>query len=153
MRGFLEAGAHLKEERYLNGAERVFKSIRAPIKPNGFLPGRFDCNWNPTVRYCCLTGNAQLAINGFRLHQLTGEQHYKSDAKRLLTYVLRTQDLGTVEPNVRGGIAGSYPIKGRYHPYQYPNWAAKFTADAIMMQLKLEENGEKKYGCNSEKNC
>jgi hypothetical protein len=36
---------------------------------------------------------------------------------------------------VRGGIAGSAPIWGDYSRFEYPNWAAKFFADALMMDL------------------
>jgi hypothetical protein len=32
-----------------------------------------------------------------------------------------------------GGIKGSHPVNGGYHPWQYPNWATKFYADALMM--------------------
>ena len=33
-----------------------------------------------------------------------------------------------------GALAGSFPIWGRYAPLQYPNWATKFLADAIMIR-------------------
>jgi hypothetical protein len=36
---------------------------------------------------------------------------------------------------VRGGIAGSAPIWGDYSRFEYPNWAAKFFADALMMDM------------------
>ena len=35
---------------------------------------------------------------------------------------------------IRGGIAGAYPIWGGYERLGYPNWAAKFFADALMLQ-------------------
>ena len=34
--------------------------------------------------------------------------------------------------SVRGAVAGSYPIWGGYGAYEYLNWAAKFTADALL---------------------
>ena len=36
---------------------------------------------------------------------------------------------------VRGAVAGSAPIWGRYSMFEFPNWAAKFFADAVMMDL------------------
>jgi hypothetical protein len=33
-----------------------------------------------------------------------------------------------------GGVKGSHPIDGGYHPWQCPNWAAKFFADALMLE-------------------
>jgi uncharacterized protein YyaL (SSP411 family) len=132
MRGFLESAGLLDDRRYLRAAEAIFRGIEPSIQSSGFLAGRFDRNWQATVPYCCLTGNAQLALNGFRLYQLTGNANYRESAERLLSYVIHTQDSQTADRNIKGGIAGSWPIDGEYHPMQYPNWAAKFTADAIM---------------------
>ena len=39
---------------------------------------------------------------------------------------------------VRGAIAGSAPIWGDYSRFEFPNWAAKFYADALMMDLSNE---------------
>ena len=36
-----------------------------------------------------------------------------------------------------GGIAGSFPIWGKYIHYCYPNWAAKFFADSLMLELEI----------------
>jgi hypothetical protein len=131
MRGFLEAGDILRDERYVNAAIKIFGGIRPHIGAVGFLAGRFDAEWNPTVRYCCLTGNAQLAINAFRLCETKGENLH-ADAQKLLDFVLGVQNLSSDDINRKGAIPGSSPVSGGYHPYQYPNWAAKFTADAIM---------------------
>ena len=138
MRGFLESAGLLGDHRYLKAAEAIFRGIEPSIHSSGFLAGRFDRNWQATVQYCCLTGNAQLALNGFRLYRLTGNATYRESAKRLLGYVIRSQDLQTADLNIRGGIAGSWPVEGEYHPKQYPNWAAKFTADAIMKAIESE---------------
>jgi hypothetical protein len=35
---------------------------------------------------------------------------------------------------VRGGLKGSHPIWGRYMFGTYPNWAAKFLMDALLME-------------------
>lgn len=144
MRGFLEAAAYLEDERYLNAARLIFAGLQPHIKWDGFLSARFDKHWQPTTSYCCLTGNAQLAINAYRLFELTSEDRYIEKARTLLQFVLRTQETRSADENIRGGIAGSFPQDGKYHPYQYPNWAAKFTADAIMKLLELErkENGK-----------
>ena len=46
-----------------------------------------------------------------------------------------TQRLDHADVAVRGGIAGSAPIWGDYSRFEYPNWAAKFFADALMMDM------------------
>jgi hypothetical protein len=35
---------------------------------------------------------------------------------------------------LRGAVAGSSPIFGRYMAFRYPNWAAKFFMDALMFR-------------------
>ena len=39
-------------------------------------------------------------------------------------------------PSYEVRIAGSQPIWGRYSMFEFPNWAAKFFADALMMDLR-----------------
>ena len=43
---------------------------------------------------------------------------------------------GPADEAARGGIAGSSPIWGDYSRFEYPNWAAKFFADALMMDMQ-----------------
>jgi hypothetical protein len=55
----------------------------------------------------------------------------------MLGYVQRTQHLCGPKPSAPeadtcGAIKGSHPIWGGYDPFRYPNWAAKFFADALM---------------------
>jgi hypothetical protein len=84
------------------------------------------------VRWSCLTGDAQIAINWGRLYQLTGEERYRDGTSSVLQFVKTTQKLAGALAET-GGIKGSHPIDGGYHPWQYPDWAAKFFADALMM--------------------
>ena len=36
---------------------------------------------------------------------------------------------------MRGAIPGSAPIWGAYSRFEFPNWAAKFFADALIMDM------------------
>jgi hypothetical protein len=40
---------------------------------------------------------------------------------------------------VRGAIKGALPFNGAYERFSYPNWATKFFADALMMELRLAD--------------
>lgn len=132
-RGVMEIGDYLKDERYLASAIQIGDAMIAAQPPSGRMPGRFDRDWRPTVRWSCLTGVAQLAINWARLHQITGEDKYRQAARRGNGFLKTTHKLAG-DPDERGGIKGSHPIDGAYHPWQYPNWAAKFFADALMLE-------------------
>ena len=59
---------------------------------------------------------------------------------RLLSFVCRTHEISpdaetAIAEGTHGGIKGSHPVWGGYDPFRYPNWAAKFFADALMMDL------------------
>ena len=137
LRGILEVGAATTNARHLTAARRTADALAAAVPPNGLLPGRFDAAWHPTVRWCCLTGLAQVGIALGRLYQLTGEERYRSALRRGNRFLKTTQKL-TGDADERGGIKGSHPINGGYHPWQYPNWAAKFFADALMLDDGLD---------------
>ena len=135
MRGLLEIGAYAQRENFLKVARQIGDAMLAALPENGVLPGRFDKQWQPTVKWSCLTGDCQLGINWGRLHALTGDAKYRDATSRVLSFVKGTQRLNRGDLNTDGGIKGSHPINGGYHPWQYPNWATKFYADALMMDI------------------
>ncbi|OGL41470.1 MAG: hypothetical protein A2042_01490 [Candidatus Schekmanbacteria bacterium GWA2_38_11] len=141
IRGILESGVVLNDNRYLELA-RIPADILISLQRNdGSLAGRFDSNWRPTVRWSCLTGDAQISIIWLRLFEIFGKEKYYLAGKRINNYLKSVQDIKTKNKNIYGGIKGSYPIYGDYGKYQYLNWAAKFFIDALI----LEERVSKKF--------
>ena len=84
----------------------------------------------------CLTGNAQLAVICYRLHEYTGDPKYEIAANRLLNYLKALQILDSENPEINGAIPGSFPLLGCYMTAGYPNWATKYFLDALMLQEK-----------------
>ncbi len=136
MEGLLESGVILGEPRYVDAARKAADALLALQRPDGSLAGRFDRDWRPAVTWSCLTGDAQTAIVWFRLAEVTGERRYADAAGRMTRYLGSTQNTTSSNPGVRGGIAGSQPIWQEYGAYEYLNWAAKFYADALMLELR-----------------
>jgi hypothetical protein len=133
MRGFLEIGLYAGREDLVAQAIKMGDAILPHIGRGGFLPGRYDQDWQARVKWSCLTGNAQIAINWGRLYQITGDEKYRVALTRVNRFTKSTQKLeGDIDE--RGAIKGSHPVNGGYHPWQCPNWAAKFFADALMME-------------------
>lgn len=87
--------------------------------------------------YYCLTGNAQLAIVWLRLFERFEDPAYLAAAEETLRFLETTQRLEGPD-GVRGGIKGSLPVWGRYMYLRYPNWAAKFFADAILLRTAID---------------
>ncbi|HXH83827.1 MAG TPA: hypothetical protein VNN07_13005, partial [Candidatus Tectomicrobia bacterium] len=134
MEGLLEAGVIAKDERFVEAARRAADALLVLQRADGSLAGRFDATWRPSARWSCLTGDAQTAIVWLRLAHLTGDARYARAAVRMNRFLMATQDLSAADGGVRGGIKGSHPIHGDYGRYEYLNWAAKFFADALMLE-------------------
>jgi len=130
--GFLECGRLLNEPRYLASAQLTANALFGQQKPDGSLASTYASGWRETSSSSCLTGNCQVAHLWLRLHSLFSDSSYLTSAMKALRFVAQTQNLATSNRNIRGGIAGSFPIFGRYERLKYPNWAAKFYIDAML---------------------
>ncbi|HUP10171.1 MAG TPA: prenyltransferase/squalene oxidase repeat-containing protein [Caldimonas sp.] len=133
MRGFLESGLLLGEERFVAAAIRTGAAMASAQRADGWLAGTYAAGWVPAARYACLTGVAQMALNWLRLAQSGAREEFRAPARRSLGYLKRQQRLDDPEPIVRGAIAGSAPTWGRYSMFEFPNWAPKFFADALII--------------------
>lgn len=132
--GLLEAGLRLGRTDYVAAATRCCRAVLAATDETGFIGGTFDAEWRPTARYSCLTGNAQIAAQWFRLHDVTREPGFLDGGHRATRLLKQLQDCRTGNLNIRGAIKGSHPVWGRYAFGMYPNWATKFFMDALMME-------------------
>ncbi len=135
IRGFLESGVLLGEERYLQAAVTAARALANVQRQDGWLAGTYKDGWVADAGYCCLTGLAQMSLNWIRLAQITGEEDFRLRARAGLDFIKTTQRLTASDDAVCGGIAGSSPIWGDYSRFEYPNWAAKFFSDALIMDM------------------
>lgn len=135
MEGLLEGGVLLQDDRFIAAARRPAEALRERQRADGSLSGRFDAAWKPAAPWSCLTGDAQTATVWLRLDRIAGKRAFGDAAARLIRYLRTTQDLDAEDPGIRGGIAGSYPRSGGYGPFEFLNWAAKFFADALRLEL------------------
>jgi hypothetical protein len=103
------------------------------------LAGEFDAEWNATSSFECLTGSAQTAINLLLWEREVDDLRIVSAAARLVDRVCDTQNLRHPMPGIRGAVAGSWPIWGRYMTLRYPNWAAKYHCDALSLVTRRVE--------------
>lgn len=137
IRGLLESGFLLQDPRYLAAAERSGRVVIQQLRADGYLPGTIDVDGHPRASYCCLTGNAQMAIIWARLFAKgqpgAGDAVFREAAVRALRYVMSWQDIATPNLDVRGAIKGSQPVWGRYSRLTFPNWPTKFFVDALLL--------------------
>ncbi len=134
-RGILEVGLIAGNDALVDAAARVARAVAQTQRRDGALPGRLDSAWQTASRWTCVTGNAQMAIIWQRLAAETGDHSWKPAAERANRFNLSIQAVTAPDGSVRGGIPGSYPRSGGYMKNRYPNWAAKFFMDALMLQV------------------
>ncbi|HKT40815.1 MAG TPA: hypothetical protein VJQ86_00490 [Rhodanobacteraceae bacterium] len=135
-RGMLEVGLICANGAFVDAAARIARAVAQTQRENGALPGRLDASWKPAARWSCVTGNAQMAIIWQRLAHEMGDRSWLPPAERANRFNLSVQCLSSSNPGVQGGIPGSHPRSGGYMTHRYPNWAAKFFMDALMLQLE-----------------
>jgi hypothetical protein len=135
IRGLLESGLLLGEPRYVDAAVRAARGVAGQQRADGWLAGTYDDGWVSQDTYCCLTGVAQMCICWSRLRDGAGETGFAANIDSGIAYLKSSQRLDDPAHEVRGGIAGSWPIWGAYSRFEFPNWAAKFFADALMLNM------------------
>ncbi len=136
VRGIVEAWRLTGDDRLLQAALRSARVLQKCLDSRGFLSGRLDSSWSACVPWACLTGTSQMAWNWGTLGVAAGDDKLIAAMQRANAFVRRTVQLsgGAGE---KGGIAGSWPIDGDYGHWQYLNWAAKFTIDAQLLELRM----------------
>jgi len=138
IRGLLESGLLLGEQKYIVAAIRGADAVISHIHSDGFIPGQIDTAGRAQGRYCCLTGNCQMAIVWLKLFAITEARCYYQAGAASLRYVMSCQDICTPDANIRGAVKGSQPIWGRYTRLSYPNWATKFLIDGLLMLSRVQ---------------
>ena len=147
IRGLIEGGSMLERDDMLQAAIRTSKVLISKLETQGRLPGAYWRSWRGTFHEC-LTGTAQLGGVWMRLFELGGEQCFR-DAGLRATESAASRQFRSDWPPVRGALAGSFPVYGRYAPLQFPNWATKFLVDALVQREALLERmstGGPSYG-------
>lgn len=130
IRGLLEGGLLLECDELIESARVAAEALAERMLAENSLAGAYNEGWRPAAKYRCLTGEAQMAIIWARLFEHTGRGQLLDACRLALRHLARTQ-VTQGAAAVRGAIAGSHPIWGRYSRFEFPNWAAKFFVDAV----------------------
>jgi hypothetical protein len=138
LQGLLRVGAEARRDDLIAAAARSALALRDHFDVNHRLPGAFDAGWRSSARFVCMTGNAQTAIVWFELSRLLGDVRWRSSACRL-NEIVKAGLWQQGPPGLKGAVKGSDPVWGPYLPLRYPNWAAKFSADAFMLELRSRD--------------
>jgi glycosyltransferase involved in cell wall biosynthesis/prenyltransferase beta subunit len=136
--GLLQAGRILHDERYASAARKAADALRTLNHRDRPLFGFYDADWHPRSTSRCLTGLAQMSVVFSWLYEDTKEVAYLREA-RTLNRFLRDVQFHSGPGAIRGALAGSFPVSGRYMQWSFPSWAAKFWIDALLLEIKHGE--------------
>ena len=131
LRGLLESYVDVGDESYLQAVMKTSEVLIRKAEVFGSLPATYDSSWKARASYSCVTGTAQLGGVWLRLYQVT------DDARFLNAGLKAIDEAGARQARLQeadGALPGSFPIQGRYAPLQFPNWATKLFADALMLR-------------------
>lgn len=145
LRGLIES-AEILDDWVLLGAPAeaaLERLLRLAELNGGRLAGAFDEDWKADKSFVCVTGSAQVALCLLTLEQRFPDLRLVNGAAKLIDWVCGAQWLRGPRA-LKGAVPGSVPFHGRYMAFRYPNWAAKFQADALLgiierMKVELEK--------------
>lgn len=140
LRGFMESSI-LVDDWQAYGAKTEMaldKFYRLAELKKGRLAGQYDEQYSGSETYSCITGNFQIAFCLMRWFEMNQDLRLLNAASKLIEYSVNSQ-------TPSGAIPGSKPFWGRYMMFRYPNWSAKFCADALLLFLKLYKKESDKW--------
>lgn len=139
LRGFQESARILSQyDKYEKPVRKILDYfIRSAELNNGRIPGAFYFDLKPENKYSCLTGNVQLAICFLNYYQQTNDLRIVNSSAKAIDFVCSQQAMRHLISPLKGAVAGSYPLRGKYMRFRYPNWAVKYLADSLMKIMSV----------------
>jgi len=143
IQGILECGILRRRDDAIQAAAKSAWVLLRKFETYKRLLGTYQPDFKGGHRFSCLTGNAQMSCVWLRLFEVTGDLRYLNAALKM-NEMLKQSLPAKGRHGVLGGVAGSYPIWGRYQPMRFISWGNKFLADALMLEQRLMREFETK---------
>ena len=135
--GILHTSHILERDDGIEIARKAARAVARRLELSKWLPGILDAQWKASSNFACLTGNAQMALIWFRLHEMDRDEVLLNAALRAIDLVKEAQPMDSSNPGIRGGVPGSDPVWGEYLYMAIPNWAAKYFVDALLKKREV----------------
>ncbi len=132
LEGFWHAARMLNRADIASSAESTLMRLLRQRAADGCTAGAYDSDWRGVRGYRCVTGNLQLSLLAAQIAEARAADGWKKEAISLFDEVAHAQCLMPCR-GVFGGLPGSYPLWGPYLRMRFPNWAARFYAEAWML--------------------
>jgi Prenyltransferase and squalene oxidase repeat len=139
IQGVLECGIVRRRDDAIQAAAKSAWVVLRRFETNKRLSGTYEQDFRGGQNFSCLTGNAQMSCVWLRLFEVSGDLRYLNAALKMNEMLKQSLPLKGSR-GIIGGVAGSYPIWGKYQPMRYISWGAKFLADALVLERRLTRN-------------
>lgn len=132
LEGFWHTARLLNRGDIAAQAESALLRLLRQRDQDGRTAGAYHADWRGVLHYRCVTGNLQLSLLAAQIGNLRSEAIWKAASVSLFEEVAHTQ-ADTPWKGIRGGLPGSDPFWGPYLRLRFPNWAARYYAEAWML--------------------
>ncbi len=132
--GLLDCGIILQDNQVIAAAKKTADILYKKFGIKKYLVARYNSKWKGTVSFIAPFALAQVSIIWLKLYKLTTNIQYLNSAMKINDFLIFVQYKNPNNLNLFGAIPGSYPI---WESMFYPNWAAKFFIDALMMEQEF----------------
>lgn len=134
--GILSASELLNKPEWTKAVYLSYEKLFSMANRNGSVPAEIDRGFSSGVNYFSLHGNCLLASVGFRLSTLTGsDDRIRHNAMQMLDFVKRRQ-IKIKDRNQTGAITASWPVSGRFHPYEITTEGVCAFIEALVLETK-----------------
>jgi hypothetical protein len=149
IQGLLECGVLLGRYDAIEAAAKAASVLLRKFEANKRLRGTYEPDFKGGENFSCLTGNAQMSCIWLRLFEVTNDLRFLNAALKINEMLKETLP-ATGWRGIAGGVAGSYPIWGKYQPMRFISWGAKFLGDALLLEQRLTNQVEEKFAAAAE---
>jgi hypothetical protein len=136
LQGAIECAILQRRADAIDAVARSAWVLLRKFETTKYLAGVYDADFKNGRPFACLTGNAQMSCVWLRLFEVTGDLRYLNAALKM-NEMLKQSIPSSGPRGISGGVAGSYPLWGRYQPLRYISWGCKFFADALLLEQRL----------------
>jgi hypothetical protein len=132
LEGFWHTARMLNRADIAFRAETTLRRLLRQRAADGRTAGAYDSDWRGVLHYRCVTGNVQLSLLAAQMAGAGDAAQWSAAAVSLFSEVANAQSFAPCK-GMFGGLPGSAPLWGPYLRMRFPNWAARFYAEAWML--------------------
>jgi len=142
LRGLVEAATYFKEKTYLQAVAKNFDFLLDFNRENFRYPKLLPSHYAADKTYfndLCITGLSQIAIVIKKYNAIlpTPDNRLEKLFSEIVQATKRFQIRGMKNPCLNGAMPASWPINGKYQPYNLIEWGVKFFMDSLLLDMGI----------------